>query len=242
MTFNPTPELSPDVSRLRIVDPYDRFWQNRAATIADLFARDSMSIDGIALAVVALSSLAEFRYADLPRTRDKDQQRFRRLLTEHCPSFENRISIPELLRNARHDPQFAGYMAPILSSFPIAGALAVRRTSEDPFVDIFNTWADAQTPSIPDELKNYDYAGCIFKHYRNSVLHESRVGKGREARGYGIDEHDAAIFYDNSSGGAVDPIEYIRFGIYPPYLLRILREVIISLRSWAITNNCDLFS
>jgi hypothetical protein len=250
---DPWPKTDEEVRRWRICDPYERYFQNRANVVERLFDQDLQSIDAIALAVVSLGALAEFRFApEMPKEarRDKDQYCFRRLLTEHCTSFLNRVSIPELLRATRTDPQFAAFEAPVKAKYPVARFYQVREVGEDPLVADFTAWADANCPGVP---RQYDYAGCIHRHYRNAVIHELRVAGGREAGYFGNVEEDGPIYYVNGPHDddpeldaadqlmQADPVEYIRFGVYPPYLLALLREAIVSVRGWALANDRDLF-
>ena len=256
---DPWPQTEQEVRRWKIADPYDRYFQNRVDVIAELFAADPESIDGIALAAVCLGALAEFRFASEVQKSsrgdlDKDQICFRRLLTEHCPIFVNRISIQEMRRAIRRDSQFARYDEPIRRQYPINAGFIARTSQEDPLATEFNAWADAQQPPIPAELRRYDYAGCIHRHYRNAVIHELRVAKGREASSsLALDPEDYPVFYANQSGHRqagvnaiteileADPVEYMRFGIHPPYLLSLLREAIASLREWALANDRHIF-
>lgn len=246
---DPWPTTDEGVRQWRITDPYDRFFQNRVNVITELFERDPYSIDGTALAVVALSALAERRFADETGPRvGKDRRRFRMLLTEHCRSFENRMCIPEIVRLARRNHRWTQFEQPILQRFPIEGGMRMRRLDEDPTVAEFNAWADEQSTPIENGLREHDYAGCIFRLYRNSVVHELRPANGREGFYPGPDPSERPIFYSNHAGvqiGGVDkrdPVEYMRFGIYPPYLLDLLREAIASLREWALANDQDLFT
>lgn len=245
----PWPETDAEVHRWRITAPYDYF-DRRAAIIDGLFAGDEYSIDAIALSALVLSSLAEWRFrAEIPDGHEKDQRRFRALLANHCrSSFVNRISIPEMLRQVKRDVQFSALDAPIRGRFPIAPMGARRRAEEDPIVSEFTAWASEQAPTVPEALLHYDYAGCIFKLYRNPVIHELRVAWGREARYTGLEAtEERTIFYSNHAAMSdapyhqADPVDYMRFGVYPPYLLRLLREAIDSVRAWALDNDRDLF-
>lgn len=250
---DPWPKTKEEVRRWRISDPYDRYFQNRANTVDQLFKEHEQSIDAIALSVIVLGALAEFRFApEMPTVarREKDQYCFRRLLTEHCASFVNRVSIPELLLAMRADPQFACFEAPVKAKYPIDGFYRVRQASEDPLAADFDAWADTNCPRVP---RQYDYAGCIHRHYRNAVVHELRVARGREAAYFGDIAEDGPIYYMNGPHNddpklnaaeqimRADPVEYMRFGVYPPYLLSLLREAIVSVRDWALANDRDLF-
>lgn len=243
------PETEEEVRRWRITAPYDRFFQNRVNVAAELFERDPYSIDATALAVVALSALAERRFADETGPRvGKDRRRFRMLLNEHCLSFDNRMCIPEIVRLARKRSDWAKFAELILHEYPIEGGMRMRRLDEDPEVADFNAWADQQSQPIPKDLREHDYAGCIFRLYRNSVVHELRPAGGREGIYPGPDPSERPIFYSNHGGiqlggaGERDPVEYMRFGIYPPFLLDLLREAIASVREWAVANDRDLFT
>lgn len=250
---DPRPNTDDEVRKLRITSPYDRYLQNRVAIIAELFERDSHSIDAIALSSISLSVIAELRYSSEVPKNGKNQVCFRRLLTEHCHSFKNRVSIVELLRAVRRIPECTAWEAIVKSKYIIETGYMVRSVNEDPLVDEFREWARGQSPSFPSRLYSYDYAACIFRHYRNAVLHELSVANGREAAFFGENLDDGPIYYVNGpddsdlSKGVLqrfleaDPVEYIRFGIYPPYLLDLLREAISSLRHWALENDRNIF-
>jgi hypothetical protein len=248
---DPWPNNDADVKRWRITAPYE-FFETRATLIERLLVHNPDSIDAIALAGIALGSLSEFRFRDpTDRAPDPNQRRFRMLLLQHCSSFVNRMSIPEVLRMIRRDAQYRAFEAPIASHYPIARVFQMRRAEEDPLAADFRTWASSQSPPVPDALFARDYAGCIFRLYRNPVIHELRVANGREAHYVGIEPHDERpIFYSNHSSSAdstieavrdADPVEYMRFGVPPTYLLTLLREAISSAREWALTNDVDLF-
>lgn len=255
---DPWPDTPEKVREWKISDPYDRYFKRRADVIEDLFTQDVQSIDAIALCGVALGTLAEFRFlSEMPKAkrRDKDQYCFRRLLVEHCPSFVNRMSIQELLRATRRDTQYAPFEQVVKAQYTIQPGYSVRYASHDPTADEFIEWASKQSPKIPEALLTYDYAGCIHRHYRNSVIHELRVANGREAGYFGPDAHEGPIYYTNgpdeyadasSDDGAErfmnsDPVRYMRFGVYPPYLLKLLREAIAALREWSLSNDRHIF-
>jgi hypothetical protein len=247
---DPWPSTDEEVRRWRITAPYD-FFETRAAVVEALFVHNPESIDGIVLAGVALGTLSEFRFRDSSDRRpDPKQRRFRMLLEQHCPSFVNRISIPEVLRLTRRDAQYRAFEAPISCRYPIARIFQMRRAEEDPLVSDFAMWRRSQSPPVPDALLAWDYAGCIFRLYRNAVVHELRIANGREAHYVGIERPDERpIFYSNHSSAEssieavrdADPVDYMRFGIQPTYLLRLLREAIASMREWALANDTDLF-
>jgi len=251
--LDPNRQSPIELRRRQIESPYD-FFDRRAKIVSELFEQDRYSIDGIALGMIALGSLAELRYADVTFNSAKDQQRFRRLLTEHCPSFTNRVSIPEMVRRGRAKPEHKRFEPAILGRFPVEGNFHVRQVDEDPLVSAFEAWAISTGLSIPMKMRANDYAGRLFALYRNSVAHSLQVANGREAS-YHIGEVVARpIFYSNHSGQEVapnyvrvkvrnaDPIEYTRFGVLPVYILQLLQEAIASLRQWATTNDRDLFS
>lgn len=243
------PTTEAEVRHWRIIEPYN-FFERRAAVAEEMFSRDPYSIDGIVLSTVALSSLADWRYKDeVPNGHGVNQRRFRALVVEHCVSFENRVSIPEVLRLIKRKPGFVRLDAPIRRRYPIAMPMQMRLAEEDPPTVNFTAWMSDESLDVPDEILHLDYAGCIFALYRNSVLHELRVAKDREARYVGIeDPMERPIFYANQSGilmqtplQRMDPVDYIRFGVHPPYLLKLLREAIESVKVWAVTNDRNLF-
>lgn len=245
---DPWPTTDEEVRRWKLTDPYDRYFTNRANRVEQLFKENPESIDGLALVAIALGSLARFRFAsEVPdKEYERDQKRFRLLVTQYCPSFVNRVSIPELVRHARKNPDHAVFEKTIKAKYPIHGfSLARQAALEDPLVEDFNAWADEQNPPLPRELRVYDYAGCIHRHYRNSVIHELRVASGRDPAHGLADEDDYPVFYQNYSGGKhpleADPVEYMRFGVFPSYLLKLLREAIASLRQWSVDNDRDIF-
>lgn len=246
-----------NVRRLRISDPYDRYLQNRVNIIADLFASDAYSIDAIALAGISLGALAEARFlAEIPpyQRKEKNQIGFRRLLIAHCPSFTNRTSIPEVLRACERDRQFPRHEENVRRRYVLSRLLRTWVTSDDPLADDFNRWGDDQIPPIPEFLRSFDYAGCIHKYYRNAVIHELRVGGGREYDSPDEDERGWPIFYahDTDDSAPLEPMGPVvpefghllrmRFRIFPPYLLQLLREAIPSVRDWALEHDRDLFS
>ena len=248
MSSSEWPRTKEEARRMRITYPYDNFFTNRANRVEELFKENHESIDGLALVAVALGSLARFRFASevSDKEYEREQKRFRLLVTQHCPSFVNRVSIPELVRHVRKNPDHAAFEKSIMAKYPIHGfSLSRQAALEDPLVEDFNAWADEQDPPFPKELRVYDYAGCIHRHYRNSVIHELRVGNGRDPAHGLADEEDYPVFYQNYSSGKkpleADPVEYMRFGVFPSYLLKLLREAIASLREWALENDCDIF-
>jgi hypothetical protein len=249
---DPWPTTDAEVHLWRINDPYD-FLQTRADVVAQLFDRDSYSIDGIALAMVLLGSLSYYRFKYLKPKRAKDQERFRRLLGEHVSTFVNRMSIPEMLRQARRTAKRANLEEAILLRFPVLGNFRARQVQEDPVPSEFLHWADDSKLEIPVEMLEMDYAGCIFKFYRNAVIHSLEVANGREALYHHASLNDERIFYSNHSGTRsvksqaieesidTDPIEYMRFGVVPSYLLSVAREAIESVRTWALGKGRNIF-
>ena len=244
---DPWPNTPDGVRLWRLTDPYDRYFKNRADIVEALFNRDAHSIDATALATVALGSLATYRFADVPLSTAADQRRFRMLMEQHCPTFVNRVSISEMLQHARTEKHLASFEEVILRRFPLERLRVARQVSEDPLARDFNHWADKQTPRIPKDLRFYDYAACIFRLYRNSVIHELRPARGKDVQYLGPDDPvQHPIFYANRGAiagpqGDDDPVVYTRFGIYPPYLLTLLQEALTSLRAWAIANDRDIF-
>jgi hypothetical protein len=239
----------------------------RADVVAELFERNPGSIDGIALAMVSLNALAWYRYTSNAvgdqvkgTANGGDQIRFRRLLTEYCTaSFKNRMSIPELVRAIRKDDELKSFEGKILAKFPVIGMSSARQPTEDPALPAFEAWAKEQGLTLPSDFSRYDHAGCIHRHYRNSVIHELRIAKGKDAGYFGEKSHSTPIYYMNYMGrkylgpkkdddddAAIrfmneDPVEYMRFGIKPMYLLQLLREAIASLREWALKHDRHIF-
>lgn len=255
--LDPWVKVEENVRRSRIADPYDRYLQNRVNVIADLFESDAHSIDAIALAGISLGALAEARFAwEVPpyQRKERNQICFRNLLTNHCPAFTNRTSIPEVLRACERDRQFPRHEENIRDRYVAERFRQNWATNDDPLTDDFNTWADEQKPRIPDLLRSFDYAGCIHKYYRNAVIHELRVARGREIDEPDEYERDGPIFYTDASEGldvvkgavlqmsGIEHVVRMRFGINPPYLLGLLREAIISVREWALFHDRNLFS
>lgn len=247
---------------LDITDPYDRYFAKRADIIEELFQRDPSSIDGIALAMVSLNALAWYRYTSKAapgKEKRGDQARFRRLPVEHCrSSFLNRMSIPELVRAIGGRHKLKRFEGAIKDRFPIIGMSFTRQPSEDPAIPVFDEWAKEQQLELPDDFPGCDYAGCITRHYRNSVIHQLRIAKGKDAGYFGESAHSTEIYYMNHRGrigiepeqddeqAAIrfmneDPVEYMRFGLKPMYLLKLLREAIESLRKWSLENDTHLF-
>lgn len=250
----------------KLTDPYERYFTRRAEIVAELFERDPASIDGIALAMVSLNALAWYRYTSKvvdDRVKGtgngKDLIRFRRLLTDYCKSsFENRMSIPGLVRAIRRREELKSFEELIRTKFQIVGMSAPRQPTEDPPIPEFEAWTREQKLTLPDDFPGCDHAGCIYRHYRNSVIHELRIAKGRDAGYFGEDAHPTPIYYMNYGGRPgiepkeddedaatrfmnEDPVDYMRFGIKPKYLLQLLREAIVSLREWALENDRDIF-
>ncbi|GAC1307739.1 MAG: hypothetical protein NVSMB21_12110 [Vulcanimicrobiaceae bacterium] len=253
--LDPWVEIEEHVRRMQIADPYDRYLQNRANVIADLFASDAHSIDAIALAGISLGALAEARFAaDVPPylRKEKNQLCFRLLLTHHCPSFVNRTSIPEVLRACVRDRQFPRHEENVRDRYAI-GDRRAWLASDDPLADDFRSWGDECRPRIPDLLRAFDYAGCIHKYYRNAVVHELRVAGNRDnddtygAEGYGpifytYPPEDAELLERTGLRPGGDVIARMRFRMHPPYLLGLLREAIASVRDWALQSDRHLFS
>lgn len=253
--LDPWAKADEHVRRMQIADPYDRFFRKRADVIADLFEADAHSIDAIALAGISLGALAEARFGgDVPpyRRKERNQICFRLLLTEHCPDFTNRTSVPEVLQACVRDRQFPRHEENLAARYASRARRGPWTCSDDPLADDFTAWADAQKPRIPDLLRAFDYAGCIHKYYRNAVIHDLRVAGGRD-----IDLPDdrcaSPIFYtearrDGERGPAagrsrdLDTIASMRFCIQPPYLLDLLRQAIRSVREWALLHDRNLFT
>lgn len=255
---DPWPQTDEEVRGLEITDPYDRFFKRRTDVVARLFHDDECSIDGIALAMVSLSALAEYRYRKevfATKRSGKDQNRFRRLLEDHCPSFENRLSIPELLGALRSNGLHA-LEGRIASRYPVNGGFAAREPEEDPITTDFERWAESEQVSFPEQIPICDYAGCIFRDYRNSVVHELRIANGKDAPYFGDKAHQTTVYYmncDESDRGETedewrksfyrtDPVEYMRLGVKYPYLLQLLREAVVSLRQWSLDNDRHIFA
>lgn len=260
---DPWPKAKEEVRRLQLADPYDRYLNNRVNVIEELFRRDSSSIDGIALCMVSLNALAWYRYTStsVPASdrvkKSKHQEQFRRLVVEHT-SFENRMSIPELVRALRKcDEELKAYESHIRHRFQVHGMSLARQPSEDPPMAVFENWANKNGLVLPRDFPGCDHAGCIFRHYRNSVIHELRIAKGKDAGYFGETAHETPIYYMNFRGriGAEvvedederalrhmneDPVNYMRFGIKPTYLLQLLHEAIASLRQWSLKNDFHL--
>lgn len=255
--LDPWAGIKENVRRMQIADPYDRYLQNRVGVIADLFASDAHSIDAIALAGISLGALAEARFAsEVPpyMRKERNQICFRKLLTTHCPNFTNRTSIPEVLRACVRDRQFPRHEENVRDRYLIERVGGAWTALDDPLSDDFNAWGDEQKPRIPDLLRSFDYAGCIHKYYRNAVIHELRVAGGRDVDDADSDALRRPISYtaepdvmrsDERGPLPVRGTEHVarmRFRIYPPSLLSLLRSAIASVRAWALLHDRNLFS
>jgi hypothetical protein len=257
---NPWPRTEPEVRKWRLNNGYD-FLLERLELPESLFATNAYSLDGIALTMISLSTLAEYygRHAERgalrpgqapPSNVGKDVRRFRGLLDTFAPSFTNRISIPTLAREIRDatNPQMmalAPMLAPMLREFHIAPVPQLRRDLNDPSRATFEAWAAQHNFVLPVMLFNRaDYAGLLLANYRHSVVHELSVAKGREAE-YIVNELDGApslAFYSNQSDAqAKDDYDNIRFGFRPLSILALAKEAIENARAWARRTDTNIF-
>jgi len=259
---NPWPQTETEVRTWRINNGYD-FLRERLELPEQLFAMNPYSIDGIALTMIALTTLAEHYGGYVEQstltpgqpplsTKGKDVRRFRRLLETFAPSFTNRISIPTLAREIHHatEPKIlalAPMLPPMLREFPIAPVPQLRRTVDDPRRAIFEAWAAQHKFVLPPTLfGRADYAGMLLADYRHSVVHALSVAKGREAA-YLVNELGGApepAFYSNHSSDAPggDDYEKIRFGFRPLAILALAKEATESARAWAHRTDTDIFT
>jgi hypothetical protein len=189
---NPWPQTAAEVRKWQINNGYD-FLLERLELPETLFAANAYSLDGIALTMIAFSTLAEYygRFIEAAAvagqpplsTRGKDVRRFRLLLDTFAPSFTNRISIPTLAREIRDatDSKMVSLipmLAPMLRQFPIALVPQVRHDVDDPTRAAFEAWAANKHFTLPNALFNRaDYAGLLLANYRHSVVHELSIAK-----------------------------------------------------------------
>lgn len=216
----------------RITYPYDFFLQNRVATVASLFAADAYSIDAIILAGTVLTALAFRRYRQ--RGPGADQENFERLMLEHWPAYVDRVSIPEILRHlelsagVRRDQ---GLLNEIRKSFVVDLPYGqIRRVAHDPSRIDWNNWLTDNGLTF-EGSGWFSYARIVFRDFRNSVQHRLDIARGREAHRLGFDE---PFFYANYNG-------LVRFGFHHPRFEDALRDVVASLRAWAVAESRDIF-
>ena len=252
------PTSDEGVRKWKIDNGYD-FLLERLELPEKLFSSNPYSLDGIALTMIALGALGEFygehelvntsTLLSTEKPFGDDLKRFRRMMLRFCPSFENRISIPELARALKSATSgklltAATMLDPMLNYYVIHGLHQVRRTVEDPTIAAFKAWARNAKFSPPDMLFRYDYAGLLYMYYRSSVVHELRVANGREAVGRpeGLLGEPEPIFYlnqsDNSPRGIYDTM---RIGFRPLSILKWAKEAIENARSWAHKEDIHIF-
>jgi hypothetical protein len=254
---DPWPDTDEAVRKWKIDNGYD-FLFERLELPEQLFAKNSYSLDGIALTMIVLGALAEFYgHYEVGRTNTSsppekafgyDLKRFRRIMLRLCPSFENRVSIPALARvlkgttNGRLLTAVA-ILEPLLKQFPIRELRQVRRAAEDPAVSEFKEWVHKAKFSPPDMLFKFD-AGLLFMYYRNSVVHELRVANGREAIGApeGLVPAPDPIFYVNQSDDSPRGVyDTMRIGFRPLSILVWAKETIENARAWAHEEAAHIF-
>jgi hypothetical protein len=255
---DPWPDTQEGVRKWEIDNGYD-FLLERLELPEQLFSKNPCSLDGIALTMIVLGALAEFygEYESVitstPPPSEKafgdDLKRFRRIMLRFCPSFDNRLSIPELaraLKSATKGKLFTAsdMLDPMLQNFKIRELHQARQTTEDPTVAEFKVWARKAKFSPPEMLFKYDYAGLLFMYYRSSVIHELRVANGREAVGHleGLFREPDPIFYTNQSDESPRGIyDRMRIGFRPLSILAWAKEAIENARVWAHKEDVHIF-
>jgi hypothetical protein len=254
---DPWPDTVEDIRKWQIDNGYD-FLLERLELPERLFSENPNSLDGIALTMIVLGTLAEFfgeyeAASANPNSSEKvfgdDLKRCRAVLLRFCPSFVNRLSIPELARELKSATEGRMLTASViletmLQRFPIRGLHQVREIEEDPTIKEFKTWARQVKFSPPDMLFKYDYAGLLYMYYRSSVLHELRVAKGREAVGLpdALTGRPRPVFYANQSDAVSrGPYDMIRIGFRPLSILEWTKEAIEGARAWAHSEDVNIF-
>jgi hypothetical protein len=226
---------SPDVEMFRITEPYE-FYARRLEIVSRLFENDPTSIDAVVLAGTALTALATWRYET-----KGDQQNFERLLLEYWAGYEDRVSIPEMVRwldqrppNERSQPLIDA----ILREFPVKFDMSIRSTRDDPTRERWNEWMRCSGNGFHEGAR-FSYARILFRDFRNSVQHRLFIADGREA--FALGAFDSPFFYVNHGLGGTRSVHGIRFGFRHRQFEPLLRDVIAAVRSWAIANRQDIF-
>jgi hypothetical protein len=159
------------------------------------------------------------------------------------------LSIPELARRLKSATDgkmltAAAHLDAILRKYPIQQFPQARQTNEDPIAAEFAKWAKESNFSPPNMLFNLDYAGLLFDYYRNSVVHQLSVARGREAIALpdGLFEKPDSVFYSNQrESTARGDYDNMRIGFRPLSILDWARESIENARSWAHQTDTDIF-
>ena len=222
--------------RTEIVNGYLAFLRRRSEKAKQLLAPDPYSIDAIIIAMTGLTSLAELTHPG-----SQSHAAFTKLLIEHCPSFEERLSIPELLYELGQCPADSAFVASVRTSFRMPAMSDSRLRMHDPLYADFLKWLDSlpvpRTDCANQMIALSTHSRTLFRHYRNSVVHTLNVAKGREAIAHpfmaNLDMY--GIFYSNVGPAThcfncnlelhqASPEKYVRFGAQPLYLIRLLEE------------------
>ncbi len=253
---DPWPTTPLELREWQINNGYD-FLLERLELPEELFMKNPNSLDGIALTMIAFTTLAEYygRYNDRINSKKtsgygKDTRRFRLLLDIFAPSFTNRISIPVLARAIRDATSsemkaLLPILKTILQAYPVEKVPLVRRIDEDPTRVAFEILAKESGWTLPETMFNKaDYAGLLIGYYRHSVVHELTVAGGREAEPLLNDLYSMSElpFYSNHSNTqARDNVDHVRFGFRPLGILALAKEAIENVRTWAHQSNEDIF-
>lgn len=224
------------ISDEKILDPFDRFLANRVRVIEGLLKADPYSIDALGLVGMVMCSLGSYCY---PGRGTKWQ--FRLLLTNHCASFNERISIPTLIRKTKKVGGYARFEYDCRAAYPLEQNWKIREVTADPSEADFLRWTGDLGYAVPADLIDWStHSYLIYSDYRTCIHHELRVGKDHEPfRGL---PQERGVYYENQDKGGAPPEEYMFLCVAPDHLLLLLKETIANLRAWALANRRNLFA
>jgi hypothetical protein len=231
-------KLLMDDAMFAITAPYE-FYARRIETVSRLFAEDSTSIDAVVLAGTALTALATWRY-DRSDSRG-DQQNFERLLLEYWAQYDDRVSIPEMVRWLDSRPaneRSQELIDAILGAFPVRFDMSIRSTRDDPARVEWERWMRCSGNGFR-EGDRFSYARILFRHFRNSVQHRLFIADGHET--FALGTYDSPFFYANHGLAGQMTVHGIRFGFQHRYFEPLLRDVVVAVRHWAVENRRDIF-
>lgn len=241
-----TSELS-----LHINHAFD-FMERRERVIAEVIASHrsefgqtvvQSSIDAICLSMVSLAALAEYRY-EAEVGKGKYPEQFCKLLKNYCGAvFSDRISIPELLQDPRAMERAPDIVAAVRGrySLPMGGYLY--RPTDDPSLDQVEAFLSGTEITIPPGmLAKYEHSRLIYTKYRNPVVHTLEIADGNEP--CNMWHERPGIFYENRIKPPQGPLpESIRlFGVTDDFVLALLHETIVCLRSWCLKDGKYIFA
>jgi hypothetical protein len=98
------------------------------------------------------------------------------------------------------------------NQYPLEGMCAVRRGIDDPPKDRFDEWLAGLTTSgvaisasVRERYEGAAHSSPVYKHYRNSVMHQLQVAEAKEAR-RPLFDNEPDPYYANYGAGMGLPI------------------------------------